>query len=160
MARSLRPFAAVFAAFCIPPGRQKRACGRTGDEGRGYCKDEDSACDFSQTLSYTGERSRSHHTFHAFIQSQLGLHSQNANRMLTLFRKICFGGKKSQSLAPTRKTPEIPVKSIVSGVLKGAEKRSKCSKRHPLPRTRNQVVRKGTWVRIPPSPPLENTIDS
>ena len=30
-----------------------------------------------------------------------------------------------------------------------------------VPQTsRNQVVRKGTWVRIPPSPPLENTIDS
>ena len=119
----------------------------------GYCKDEDSACDFSQTLSYTGERSRSHHTFHAFIQSQLGLRSQNANRMLTLFRKICFDGKNPQSLVPTRKMPETPVKSRVSGVPKSAEKRSKCSKRHPLPTTRNQVVRKGTWVRIPPSPP-------
>ena len=36
----IRPFAAVFAALhwgreCTPPGRQKRACGRTEDEGRG-----------------------------------------------------------------------------------------------------------------------------
>ena len=38
--RRVRPFAAVFAALhwgrgCTPPGRQKRACGRTRDEGRG-----------------------------------------------------------------------------------------------------------------------------
>ena len=38
------------------------------------------------------------------------------------------------------KTPETPVKSRVSGVLKGAEKRSKCSKRHPFPRTRNRLI--------------------
>ena len=86
-------------------------------------------------------------------QSQHGLRSQNANRMLTLFRKICFDGKNSQSLVPTVKTPETPVKSRVSGVLKGAEERSKCSKRHPLPRTRNQFAGNRTWVRIPPSPP-------
>ena len=86
------------------------------------------------------------------------MRSQNANRMLTLFRKICFDRKNSQSLVPTVKTPETPVKSRVSGVLKGAEKRSKCSKRHPFPRTRNQVVRKGTWVRIPPSPPRRSKV--
>ena len=87
------------------------------------------------------------------IQSQHGLRSQNANRMLTLFRKICFDGKNSQSLVPTVKTPETPVKSRVSGVLKGAEKRSKCSKRHPLPRTRNQFGSNPTRVRIPPAAP-------
>ena len=87
------------------------------------------------------------------IQSQHGLRSQNANRMLTLFRKICFDGKNSQSLVPTVKTPETPVKSRVSGVLKGAGKRSKCSKRHPLPRTRNQFAGNRTRVRIPPAAP-------
>ena len=87
------------------------------------------------------------------IQSQHGLRSQNANRMLTLFRKICFDRKNSQSLVPTMKTTEPPVKSRVSGVLKGAENRSKCSKRHPLPTTRNQFAGNRTWVRIPPSPP-------
>ena len=89
----------------------------------------------------------------ASIQSQHGLRSQNANRMLTLFRKICFDGKNSQSLVPTVKTPETPVKSRVSGVLKGAGKRSKCSKRHPLPRTRNQFAGNRTRVRIPPAEP-------
>ena len=89
------------------------------------------------------------------IQSQHGLRSQNANRMLTLFRKICFDGKNSQSLVPTVKTPETPVKSRVSGVLKGAGKRSKCSKRHPLPRTRNQFASNRTWVRIPPAAPKQ-----
>ena len=87
------------------------------------------------------------------IQSQRGLRSQNANRMLTLFRKICFDGKNPKSLVPTMKTPETPVKSRVSGVLKGAVERSKCSKRHPLSRTRNQFAGNRTWVRIPPSPP-------
>ena len=87
------------------------------------------------------------------IQSQHGLRSQNANRMLTLFRKICFDGKNPQSLVPTVKTPETTVKSRVSGVLKGAEKRPKCSKRHPLPRTRNQFGSNPTRVRIPPAAP-------
>ena len=82
------------------------------------------------------------------IQSQHGLRSQNANRMLTLFRKICFDGKNPQRLVPTVKTPETPVKSRVSGVLKGAEKHSKCSKRHPLPRTRNQFQKPYSWVRM------------
>ena len=86
-------------------------------------------------------------------ESQHGLRSQNANRMLTLFRKICFDGKNPQSLVPTVKTPETTVKSRVSGVLKGAEKRPKCSKRHPLPRTRNQFAGNRTWVRIPPAAP-------
>ena len=90
------------------------------------------------------------------IQSQHGLRSQNANRMLTLFRKICFDGKNPQSLVPTVKTPETPVKSRVSGVLKGAEKRSKCSKRHPLPRTRNQFAGNRTRVRIPPAAPCRS----
>ena len=94
------------------------------------------------------------------IQSQHGLRSQNANRMLTLFRKICFDGKNSQSLVPTVKTPETPVKSRVSGVLKGAEKRSKCSKRHPLPTTRNQFAGNRTRVRIPPAAPeSRNNLD-
>ena len=92
------------------------------------------------------------------IQSQHGLRSQNANRMLTLFRKICFDGKNSQSLVPTVKTPETPVKSRVSGVLKGAGKRSKCSKRHPLPRTRNQFGSNPTRVRIPPAAPKQKDI--
>ena len=87
------------------------------------------------------------------IQSQHGLRSQNANRMLTLFRKICFDRKNSQSLVPTMKTTEPPVKSRVSGVLKGAENRSKCSKRHPLPTTRNQFASNRTRVRIPPAAP-------
>ena len=86
-------------------------------------------------------------------ESQHGLRSQNANRMLTLFRKICFDRKNPQSLVPTVKTPETPVKSRVSGVLKGAGKRSKCSKRHPLPRTRNQFGSNPTRVRIPPAAP-------
>ena len=90
------------------------------------------------------------------IQSQLGFRSQNANRMLTLFRKICFDRKNPQSLVPTAKTPETPVKSRVSGVLKGAEKRSKCSKRHPLPRTRNQFAGNRTRVRIPPAAPCRS----
>ena len=90
-------------------------------------------------------------------ESQRGLRSQNANRMLTLFRKICFDGKNSQSLVPTVKTPETPVKSRVSGVLKGAGKRSKCSKRHPLPRTRNQFGSNPTRVRIPPAAPQKRT---
>ena len=81
------------------------------------------------------------------------MRSQNANRMLTLFRKICFDGKNSKRLVSTRKTPKTPVKSMVSGVLKGAEKRSKCSKRHPLPRTRNQFASNRTRVRIPPAAP-------
>ena len=92
------------------------------------------------------------------IQSQHGLRSQNANRMLTLFRKICFDGKNSQSLVPTVKTPETPVKSRVSGVLKGAEKRSKCSKRHPLPTTRNQFAGNRTRVRIPPAAPEKKPV--
>ena len=86
------------------------------------------------------------------------MRSQNANRMLTLFRKICFDGKNPQSLVLTVKTPETPVKSRVSGVLKGAEKRSKCSKRHPFPRTRNQFAGNRTWVRIPPSPPRRSKV--
>ena len=87
------------------------------------------------------------------IQSQHGLRSQNANRMLTLFRKICFDGKNFQSLVPTVETPETPVKSRVFGVLKGAGKRSKCSKRHPLPTTRNQFGSNPTRVRLPPAAP-------
>ena len=89
------------------------------------------------------------------IQSQRGLRSQNANRMLTLFRKICFDGKNPKSLVPTMKTPETPVKSRVSGVLKGAVERSKCSKRHPLSRTRNQFGSNPTRVRIPPAAPKQ-----
>ena len=89
------------------------------------------------------------------IQSQHGLRSQNANRMLTLFRKNCFDGKNPKSLVPTMKTPETPVKSRASGVLKGAEKRSKCPKRHPLPTTRNQFASNRTWVRIPPAAPKQ-----
>ena len=46
----------------------------------------------------------------ASIQSQHGLRSQNANRMLTLFRKICFDGKNFQSLVPTVETPRNPSK--------------------------------------------------
>ena len=94
----------------------------------------------------------------ASIQSQHGLRSQNANRMLTLFRKICFDGKNPKSLVPTMKTPETPVKSRVSGVLKGAEKRSKCFKRHPLPTTRNQFGSNPTWVRIPPAAPRRSKV--
>ena len=86
------------------------------------------------------------------------MRSQNANRMLTLFRKICFDRKNSQSLVPTVKTPETPVKSRVSGVLKGAEKRSKCSKRHPFPRTRNQFASNRTRVRIPPAAPRRSKV--
>ena len=89
----------------------------------------------------------------ASIQSQHGLRSQNANRTLTLFRKICFDWKNPQSPVLIVKTPETPVKSRVSGVLKGAEKRSKCAKRHPLPTTRNQFAGNRTWVRIPPAAP-------
>ena len=73
--------------------------------------------------------------------------------MLTLFRKICFDRKNSQSLVPTVKTAETPVKTRVSRVLEGAEERSKCSKRHPFPRTRNQFGSNPTWVRIPPAAP-------
>ena len=87
------------------------------------------------------------------IQSQHGLRSQNANKMLTLFRKFCFDGKNSQSLVLTVKTTETPVKSRVSAVLKGAERRSKCSKRHPHPTTRNQFASNRTRVRIPPAAP-------
>ena len=78
--------------------------------------------------------------------------------MLTLFRKICFDGKNPKSLVPTMKTPETPVKSRVSGVLEGAGRRSKCSKRHPLPTTRNQFASNRTRVRIPPAAPRRSKV--
>ena len=79
----------------------------------------------------------------------------HAHTMLTVFPKTCSDGPNPQVPGLTGENAESPGIARDCGVLKCSQRSLKSTGGHCVPTTRNQVVRKGTWVRIPPAAPKE-----